>query len=62
MYACKLLGAIILCLIATLSQAAGIRAINIPGNADGPALKGAIWSPCPQPPAEADRYVARQDG
>ena len=37
MYACKWLGAIILSLTATLTQGAGIRAIDIPGNADGPA-------------------------
>ncbi len=39
MYACKWLGAIILCLTATLAQGAGIRAIDIPASADGPALK-----------------------
>jgi predicted dienelactone hydrolase len=54
MYARKLFGAIILCLAATLAQGAGLRAINIPGNAEGPALKGAIWYPCPQPPGEID--------
>src|SRR3982074_2168418 len=42
MYARKLLGAIILCLIATLAQGAG------------PALTGAVWYPCSQPPGEVD--------
>ena len=42
MYACKWPGAIILCLTATLAQGAGIRAIDIPASADGPALKGAV--------------------
>jgi predicted dienelactone hydrolase len=54
MYVCKLFGAIMFCLTATLAQGAGIRAINIPGDAEGSALKGAIWYPCPQPPAEVD--------
>jgi predicted dienelactone hydrolase len=31
MYVCKLFGAIMLCLTATLAQGAGIRAINTPG-------------------------------
>jgi hypothetical protein len=42
MYPCKLFGAIILCLCATLAQGAGLRAIDIQADADGPALKGAI--------------------
>ena len=54
MHACKLLGAIILCLTATLAQGAGIRAIDISANADGSALKGAVWYPCSQPPGEVD--------
>jgi len=49
MYACKWLGAITLCLTATLAQGAGIRAIDIPASADGPALKGAVWYLCSQP-------------
>ena len=54
MCACKLLGAIILCLTATLAQGAGIRAIDIPANGDGPALKGAMWYPCSQSPREME--------
>jgi predicted dienelactone hydrolase len=54
MYACKLPGAIILCLTATLAQAAGLRVIDISADADGPALKGAMWYPCSQPPGAAD--------
>jgi predicted dienelactone hydrolase len=53
MYACKLPGAIILCLIATLAQAAGLRAIDIAADAGGPALAGAVWYPCSQPAGEA---------
>ena len=47
MYACKWLGAITLCLTATLAQGAGIRAIDIPASADGPALKGAVCISAP---------------
>ena len=45
----KLLVAIALCLTAALAQAAGLRSIDVP---DGPALKGAMWYPCPEPPGE----------
>src|SRR6202048_3978027 len=51
---CKLLVATVLVLTATLAQGAGLRAIDIPADAGGPALKGAIWSPCSQPPGEVD--------
>ena len=54
MYVCKILGAIILCLTATLAQGAGIRTIDIPAGAEGPALTGAIWYPCSQPPGLAE--------
>jgi len=54
MYARKLLGAIILCLTATLAQAAGLRFIDIPADAEGPALKGAMWYPCFQTSGEVD--------
>jgi predicted dienelactone hydrolase len=52
MYACKLFGAIILCFTATLAHSAGLRTINVPAGADGPALQGAAWYPCSQQPAE----------
>jgi hypothetical protein len=52
MYGCSLLGTIILCLTATLAEGAGLRVIDIPANTDGPALKGAMWYPCSQPPGE----------
>ena len=54
MHVCKLFGAITLCLSATLAHGAGIRAIDILADADGPALIGAAWYPCSQPPAEVD--------
>jgi predicted dienelactone hydrolase len=52
MYPSKFLVATVLCLAATLAQAAGFRFIDIPADADGPALQGAIWYPCAEPPGE----------
>jgi predicted dienelactone hydrolase len=52
MYARKLFGAVILCFTATLAHSAGLRTINVPGNADGLALEGAAWYPCSQQPGE----------
>jgi predicted dienelactone hydrolase len=54
MYAFKFLAAIALCLAATLAQAAGFRFIDVPADADGPALKGAMWYPCAAPPGDID--------
>jgi predicted dienelactone hydrolase len=54
MYVCKFLGAIALCLTATLAQGAGLRAIEIAADADDPALQGAMWYPCSQPPGEVN--------
>ena len=34
------------------AQAAGFRLIEVPGDADDPALKGAMWYPCSKPPGE----------
>jgi len=46
--------AIALWLAATPAQAAGFRFIEVPADADDPALKGAIWYPCSEPPGEID--------
>jgi predicted dienelactone hydrolase len=54
MHACKLFGAIMLCLGATLAQAAGLRSIDLSADAGGPAFNGAVWYPCSQPPADVD--------
>ena len=54
MHAWKLLGAIILWLGATLAHGAGIRAIDVPATAEGPALEGAVWYPCSQPSGEVN--------
>jgi predicted dienelactone hydrolase len=39
---------------ATVAQAAGFRFIEVPVGPDGPALTGAIWSPCSAAPGEID--------
>lgn len=45
-----MLAAAAVCLTATLAQAAGLRPLEIPADAEGPAIHGAIWSPCDEPP------------
>jgi hypothetical protein len=52
MHAARFVVAIGLCLAATLAQAAGFRFIEVPADTDGPALTGAMWYPCPEPPGE----------
>lgn len=43
-----------LCGAATLAQAAGFTFIEVPADKDGPALRGAVWSPCSTPPGRID--------
>ncbi|WP_353888946.1 hypothetical protein [Acidovorax kalamii] len=43
-----------LCGAATLAQAAGFTFIEVPADEDGPALRGAVWSPCSTPPGRID--------
>jgi predicted dienelactone hydrolase len=50
----RLLGALALCLSATAAQAAGFRLIEVPTDANGPAMKGAIWYPCTAKPTTFD--------
>jgi predicted dienelactone hydrolase len=38
-----------LCVAATLAEAAGLRSIEVPAAPEGPALTGAVWSPCAAP-------------
>jgi hypothetical protein len=45
-HVCGFLSAIGFCLMATLAQAAGLRSIDIPADADGPAIHGAICRAC----------------
>ena len=42
----------LLCLAASLAQAAGFQRIEVPANGALPPLKGAIWYPCAKPPGE----------
>jgi predicted dienelactone hydrolase len=44
--------ALALCIGTTAVQAAGFRLVDIPADADGPAIHGAIWAPCAEPAAE----------
>jgi predicted dienelactone hydrolase len=44
-----------LCFIATFAQAAGFRLIEVPADADGPVLTGAMWYPCSEPTGEIHR-------
>lgn len=43
-----------LCGAATLARAAGFTFIEVPADKDGPALRGAVWSPCSTPPGRID--------
>ena len=40
------LSASLLCLCATLAQAAGVKFATIPADASGPELHAIIWTPC----------------
>ncbi len=40
------------CLSATFAQAAGFSVIEIPADPEGPALRGAVWTPCAAPASE----------
>jgi predicted dienelactone hydrolase len=51
-HVCRFLSAIGFCLTATLAQAAGMRPVDIPADAGGPAIRGAIWYPCAEPAGE----------
>jgi predicted dienelactone hydrolase len=50
MEARKLFAVIALSLTTTLAHGAGLRAIDVPADAEGPALGGAVWYPCSRPP------------
>jgi predicted dienelactone hydrolase len=53
-YLAKLVFATVLCLVAARAEAAGIRFIEVPADSEGPALMGAMWSPCATPPREVE--------
>jgi predicted dienelactone hydrolase len=46
----QLVIAIALCSLAMPSFAAGFRFIDVPADAEGPAITGALWYPCAEPP------------
>lgn len=45
---------IVLCVETTTGRAAGLRVIEIPADSEGPAIHGAMWTPCAQPATEVD--------
>ncbi|HWX62404.1 MAG TPA: alpha/beta hydrolase [Bradyrhizobium sp.] len=46
--------AILLCCVETTAHAAGLKFIDIPADAEGPALSGAAWYPCATPPGQVE--------
>jgi predicted dienelactone hydrolase len=42
----------LLCLVTSLTEAAGFQRIEVPASGAVPALKGAVWYPCDKPPGE----------
>lgn len=48
----RLLSIATLCLSATFAHAAGFSFINVPADSNGPALRGAVWTPCQSAPGE----------
>ncbi|RKP47163.1 alpha/beta hydrolase family protein [Pararobbsia silviterrae] len=47
-----LISAVLLCFLTTLAHAAGIKVVQIPSDAEGPALKAMVWTPCSMPASE----------
>ena len=43
---------VVACFASPEAKAAGFSFIDIPADANGPALTGAVWSPCDQPPQQ----------
>ena len=43
---------ILFCLFTTIGHAAGIKLLQIPADANGPAIKGMVWTPCAEPAGE----------
>lgn len=62
MHAFGSLAVICLCLLATLAHAAGLRVIDVPADSEGPALHGAMWYPCSEPPGEVKLGYATLPG
>ncbi|MEW6339587.1 MAG: alpha/beta fold hydrolase [Pseudomonadota bacterium] len=43
------ISAVVLCLSTTIAHAAGIKLVQVPADADGPALRAMVWTPCAEP-------------
>ena len=50
--ACQVFSILAVCLTATLTHAAGLRAIDIAAASDGPEIHGMVWYPCAEQPTE----------
>jgi predicted dienelactone hydrolase len=50
----KLVLVAIFSLASTWAQAAGLKSIEIPADAGGPALRAFVWSPCATPPTDTN--------
>jgi predicted dienelactone hydrolase len=42
------------CLTASVAEAAGFGFVDVPADPEGPAMTGAVWSPCALPPQEVE--------
>ncbi|WP_240535620.1 hypothetical protein [Bradyrhizobium sp. STM 3809] len=49
-----------LCLATTPTQAAGLRTIDIPADADGPAIRAMVWYPCAEEPVDISGVLPSQ--
>ena len=41
-----------LCLTASVAEPAGLGFVDVPADPEGPAMTGAVWSPCAMPPQD----------
>ena len=41
-----------LCLTASVAEPAGFGFVDVPADPEGPAMRGAVWSPCAMPPQD----------
>lgn len=46
------IAAVLFCLATAIAHAAGIKIIHVPADANGPALKAMVWTPCAEPDQE----------
>ncbi|MCP3720464.1 hypothetical protein [Paraburkholderia sp. CNPSo 3281] len=48
-YAAASILTVLLCLFTAVAHAAGFKRLDIPADANGPALKAMVWTPCAEP-------------